>query len=469
MRLLKVLLSLTLVIMLQPLSGCSNQRARITAPSPTVTNEVLLYFNSSPHANNSIHLSLSAVSAISQDGASVPLMMKTSELSAESVGQELLAKGSIPEGSYKGLVLIIEKAWQSAGTGEPERLLVSSEPVFVPVSFDLDRRETRVLDLTFYQQGTIHQDYGFVPSFFANKPASPILTNTSFASSPSSGRIFVFDRRSFKVTGAVFAGEGASGLALDTRRNRLYVALRAQDKVAVIDVTSGSIIADLSLQFGDRPEHLALTSDGLTLLCVNTGSDSVSFVDPISMVEISRTQVEDGPKSVRIDNADGRAFVCSQHADSITVLDIQQQIPVASIPVRHGSLRGAFNQDGSRYYAIHRNSPFLSVVDSTKLAVIDEVLINSGASDILYDSHSDLIYIGWGDASVIDVYSPFSQLPVNFISVPNGVLDMAIDTQEARLFAASPAGAVTVIDTNNQQIIGGIDVGNEIYSLALMQ
>jgi len=69
-------------------------------------------------------------------------------------------------------------------------------------------------------------------------------------------------------------------MALDQRTKRAYVALSGEDEVDVIDVANGEVVDRIKLSGGDRPRELALTPDGRTLLVVNTGSNTVSIIDP---------------------------------------------------------------------------------------------------------------------------------------------------------------------------------------------
>jgi YVTN family beta-propeller protein len=67
------------------------------------------------------------------------------------------------------------------------------------------------------------------------------------------------------------------------------------------------VVNRLRLNSGDRPRELALTPDGRTLLCVNTGSNTVSFIDPGSFIEVGRINVGKNPNSILIDQTGRRA------------------------------------------------------------------------------------------------------------------------------------------------------------------
>ncbi len=66
--------------------------------------------------------------------------------------------------------------------------------------------------------------------------------------------------------------------------------------IEVIDLQSHTIINRIRMNTGDKPSEAALTPDGRTLLVVNGGSNTVSFIDPASNFETSRINVGNRPR-----------------------------------------------------------------------------------------------------------------------------------------------------------------------------
>ena len=79
--------------------------------------------------------------------------------------------------------------------------------------------------------------------------------------------------------------------------------------IEVIDVFKNQIINRLRLSLNDRPIGLALTPDGTLLVSVNNGTNTVSIIDPLSMIELARINVGEGPYSAVMDPSGFRAFV----------------------------------------------------------------------------------------------------------------------------------------------------------------
>jgi YVTN family beta-propeller protein len=76
----------------------------------------------------------------------------------------------------------------------------------------------------------------------------------------------VFDKKAAQVTGVIPVGRGPSGMALDQRSRRLYVANSGDNEILVADILANQVTNKIRLTSGDRPLDLALTPDGKTLL-----------------------------------------------------------------------------------------------------------------------------------------------------------------------------------------------------------
>jgi YVTN family beta-propeller protein len=465
---LKTVGALVLTLILLAVAGCAPRPAGPEARRQDV-GDLLVYLQPMPPETGRLRFTLTAAEAVREDGTAIPLDLLVKEPAANGVDrQRLLASGRLPEGNYRGLTLSVGKALLLTEEGEAA-LLAPQEPVFIDAPFNLARQGAALLEVAFRHEGSVRQQFHFVPAFFAHRPEPPVVTRLAFVSEPEAGLLTVFDRKSLRATGLYAPGEGTAGLALDERQQRLFIALSGEDAVAVLDVFSGAHLGRIQLQPGDRPERLALTPDGRLLLAVNAGSDSVSFLDPLSLVELSRVAVGDEPLSLLLDRGGRRAFVFNRHSDSISVLDLPRRQLLVTLNTDSGPYRGALSRDGSRLFVVFRGSPYLTVFDAATLAVRERVLVGIGIGAILVDSRTDLLYLGWSDAPRIEVYDPLSLQTVDFLEAPGGVVDLLIDHEENRLLLASPdARAVTAIDLVSKRELGRLEAGGELHSLALM-
>ncbi|MBP1636493.1 MAG: beta-propeller repeat protein [Acidobacteria bacterium] len=234
-------------------------------------------------------------------------------------------------------------------------------------------------------------------------------------------------------------------MALDQRRRRAYVACARDDEIRAIDAATGETIEFSTVSPGDRPRELALTPDGATLVSANTGSNSISFFDAVSLTRQERVNVGSGPASVAIDAAGRRAFVFNTMSSSVSVVDIATRRVVATASTDAAPLRGRFNRRGDRLYVIHERSPYMTVLDPQQLTVVTRARLRIGVSAIEVDPVRGLVCVGGPDDPTLEFYDPNALLPLY--------------TMRAGLIVAR---------LSDRRVVTAIDVGDRPYWVAVM-
>ena len=457
-----------LILGLLVLSGC---QARAVRPEPPRGDQASLYvyIRPLPDTADRLRLAVTEVAAVGAGGEDVPLRLRGgAEIGGREKGrQRLLAVGQLPPGSYRGMSITIGKAWLRGEEGETA-LLIPEEPVFVDVAFSVGKAKAVLLDTAYRQKGAVRQGFRLEPEFTAHVPPKPIVNRTGYAVSSTEDHIAVFDRKTLEVLSVIATGNAPASVVMDERERRAYVALSEEDAVQVVDVAAGLVVARAQLRAGDRPTWLALAPNGI-VLCANRGSNTMSFIDGRSGVEMSRVAVGIEPEYVLVDRRGRRAYVFNTRSVFLTVVDIARQAVMGSVATEVGPFRGAFNRTSDRLYVIHRDSPYLIVIDANRLDRLDRLLVGIGASSLIVDQDTDLIYLGKRNSPVMDVYDPFSLLPVDFVEVPGWPADMVIDREENRLLLAMPeVDAVVAVDLFTKKLRGKMDVGRDPRSIDVM-
>jgi DNA-binding beta-propeller fold protein YncE len=430
--------------------------------------ELYVYLRPLPDAAARLRFTVAGAAAVDAEGRAVPLEVRAAELDSRKAGrQQLLAAGRLPPGSYRGLAFTIGGAWLRGEDGEAA-LLVPEEPVFVEAPFPAGRAEAVLLEAAYRHEGSVPQGFRFEPQLSAHVPPMPVFSRLGYAASFAEDHLAVFDRKTLEVVSVIATGRGPAAVVLDERERRAYAALSGEDAVEVLDVAAGRVVARVQLQAGDGPAWLALAPNGL-LLCANRDSDTVSFIEGRSGVEVGRVAVGDEPGYVLVDRPGRRAYVFNVRSDAISIIDLGRREMVGAVVTEAGPLRGAFNRASDRLYVIHRDSPYLTVVDANSLTRVERLLVGMGAVDVHVDPATDLIYVGKKGSTVVDVYDPFSLLPVDFLEVPGGPADMVIDREENRLLLVVPEeSAVAAVDLVTKRLRGVMDVGRDPRSLDVM-
>jgi YVTN family beta-propeller protein len=214
---------------------------------------------------------------------------------------------------------------------------------------------------------------------------------------------------------------------------------------------------------------VALTPDGATLVTVNTGSNSVSFVDTESASVVGTAPTGEDPSGLLLDRGGRRAYVLNRRSASMTVVDVASRAVVSTVPTDPEPLRAQLNRDGTQLYLIARGSAYMKVFSVPALAVVRTVFLGLGAGALLVDPRTDLVYVGRADEGRIQVFDPLSAMPVDSFPVPGPVSYLALDELDNTLVAVLPTRAQLVfVDVTRKRIVGALDVGGEPFQVALV-
>ena len=102
------------------------------------------------------------------------------------------------------------------------------------------------------------------------------------------------------------------------------------------------------------------------------------------------------------------------------------------------------------------------------LTVSRKIRVGLGATAIKLDPRTDLIYLAHDQDPRIEVYDPFSAIPVDAFDVPDWVSNMAIEDPQDQLFALMPSRrAIAVINLTSRKVLSVIDVSGDPYEVKL--
>ena len=427
---------------------------------------IYLYLQPLPADASRLTFTIGAIAAVNGAGTESALKLNVTTIGrAQASRQRLLASGRLPFGSYPGFMLTITRAALNGG-GTGGVLTVPDAPVRLNVPFVAGTQPT-VIWLTLRYADSIGGT-SFTPVFSFASPPHPIADRLGFVSNAGSDTVTVFDKQLAQVTAVLDTCAGPSGMVLDQQRRRLYVACSKDDEVRSIDVATGEIVERSRLSPGDGPREVALTPDGATLMSVNTGSNSVTFYDALSLVRRERLSVGSGPASILVDPAGRRAFVLNTFSNSVSVIDLTGRTVLATLSTESAPLRAGFSARGDRIYVIHDRSPYMTVLDPGQLTVVTRVRLRIGVRAIAVDTTRQLVCLG-GDDATIEFYDPNALMPLYSVRLKSGVSYLAFDVADNGLYAlSSDARTLALVRLADRTLASEIDVGSAPYAAAVM-
>ena len=119
-------------------------------------------------------------------------------------------------------------------------------------------------------------------------------------------------------------------------------------------------------------------------------------------------------------------------------MDISNKAVITTISTDPAPLRGQFNRQANNLYMIHEWSMYLTALDPLPLSILKRYPVRMGMTSIKVDPQTDLVYMGRGHDTVVEVYDPFSFVVVDSIKTGAGITYMTIDGDENNLYMVNP-------------------------------
>ncbi len=458
---LKPVVAFLATVILSLPAGCQFGPERQLTPALSTNGEVYVYM--SPFSVDALGLSfsLNGVYAVMNDGLEFPLKLRMANFGAvPDARQRLVAWGVLPPGRYSGFAFKVKGASLRNADGSKADLLAPKKRVNAAFPFMVDGKKAVVISMKLDYEDAVKGGFSFAPAFSLKVPVKPVDALLGYAVNYGSNDITIFDKAAMKVTGVIPTGAGPVCMVLNRSLERGYVSLSREDAIDVIDMVSGAIIGRIRLDPGDAPTGLALTPDGKTLLSANSGSNTVSVIDPLNYVEVSRIKVGTQPTAIFLDRPGTKAWVLNYFSNTISIIDIASGDVAATLTTDLSPIRGAFSRNNEKFYLINEGSPYLTTIDTATLGTVQKQLTGMGMRAIKVDTNTDLIYIAKRGDPDIEVYNPFTLMPQDYIKEGGGPDYMTIDGDENNLCVADPVeNALFFINLSSRKMISGIDVG----------
>lgn len=271
-------------------------------------------------------------------------------------------------------------------------------------------------------------------------------------------------------------------LAVDVKRQRLFVAELGNNSLGVVDLAAGKVlkrIAGLSepqgvgyepvtdtlyvanahdgsvrilrgddvsavggIDLGDDADNVRIDPDRNRVI-VGYGSGALAIIDPAARTKVGDIRLKAHPESFQIDG--DRVFVNVPDARAIEIADLAKEGVVGVVPSRLNSANFpmAIDREARRVLVVFRSPPrlvILSAGDGSTVASLDTC---GDADDVFVDAKRHQAYVVCG-AGLIDVFAdePGSYRRIGQVPTVSGARTALFVPEMDRLFvAARAAGA----------------------------
>lgn len=276
------------------------------------------------------------------------------------------------------------------------------------------------------------------------------------------GRISLGNPRP-NVLSPLYRGQlNVHGLGFSPDHRTLAVISTGSNAVTLIDTATNAIKGTLYL--GRSPHEGTFTPNGEQLWVAIRGEDYISVIDPQNLREITRVKVATGPGMIMFSPDGSLAYVCSSFTAEFDVVDtrsyqVTQRIPVVS-PF---SPNIAITPDGSEVWFTHKDVGKVSVFDTQSMSI--KTVLDTGPItnhvNFAENSQGKFAYVTVGGLNQVKVYRR-DDVPQLVATIPVGEMPHGVwpSGDGTRIYVGLENGdAVDVIDTLAQERISRVPVG----------
>jgi DNA-binding beta-propeller fold protein YncE len=232
-------------------------------------------------------------------------------------------------------------------------------------------------------------------------------------------------------------------LAVDLKRNRLFVAELENDTVAVVDFDAGKVMRVISglnrpqglgyhswadalyvanggdgtvavfqgddyrpiarIPLGDDADNVRVDASGNQVF-VGYGDGALAIIDPVSRNQVADIKLKAHPESFQIGQATNRIFVNDPANQAIAVIDRAAGRQVASWPTGNASnFPMALNEQARHVVVAFRNPAKLGAFSMRDGEAVASMDLCADADDMFMDSRRARVYVSCGDG-YLDVF-----------------------------------------------------------------
>jgi len=303
--------------------------------------------------------------------------------------------------------------------------------------------------------------------------AADQTSNTVSVIDPSTNKLLGVIRLGNPVPGALsplYKGQLlVHGLGYSPDSRTLAVVSIASNAVTLIDTATNKVKG--TVYVGRSPHEAFFTVDGRELWVTVRGEDYISVIDPNQMKEIRRIELANGP-GMTMFGADGRfAFICSSFTPELTVVEtashrIVKRLPQASPFCPNIAVSPENDEVWITLKDIGKVQVFSAKPPFQQLALLETGPITNHVN-FANNGSGKFAYITIGGTNQVKVYqrgpSPTLVATIPVGDLPHGIWPSGDGT---RVYVALENGNHAVaIDTLTNKVIANIPVGQTTQAL----
>jgi DNA-binding beta-propeller fold protein YncE len=234
-------------------------------------------------------------------------------------------------------------------------------------------------------------------------------------------------------------------LALDAKRDRLFLADKANNTVDILDLKEGKLLKQLTGQNGVQGLAYAPDIDRL-FVAIDVGG-LFNVFDGEAYKPLKTLKFGEDADNVRYNAATGLVYVA--HAEkSLAVVDAKTYDTKADIQLPSDGEAFVLESGRPRLYIACPDAGEVAVIDTDKNEVISHYPVKKTAdlTSVALDEPAHRLYVGGGKQPAVVVLDTETGKEVASAAIPGGVDDLFLDAKHKRLYASCAEGFLAVVN-----------------------
>jgi YVTN family beta-propeller protein len=235
-------------------------------------------------------------------------------------------------------------------------------------------------------------------------------------------------------------------MAVDVKRQRLFVAELGNDSIGIIDLTGRKVLQRISGL--SEPQGVAYVSSTDTLYVANGGDGSVRLYRAEDYTPIGRIELGDDADNLRVDAAADRVYVGYGNG-ALAVIDPAKRSKIATITLKAHPESFQLEPGGDRIFVNVPKAREIAVIDRTSRKQVADWATSGAASNFPMALNTDA-------KEVITVFRSPPQIGV--FAMADGKLaesiptcedsdDLFVDPKRHRIYVSCGSGFLDVYET----------------------
>jgi YVTN family beta-propeller protein len=235
-------------------------------------------------------------------------------------------------------------------------------------------------------------------------------------------------------------------MAVDLKRQRLFIAGFGNDSVGVVDLANRSVIRTISGLNEPQGVGYELSTD--TLFVANARDGLVKLFDGNDYKAKGQIELGGDADNVRIDAAAKRVIV-GYGDGGLAVLDPESRSKVQNAPLKAHPEGFQLEPDGDRIFVNLPHARAVAVVDGKSGKQIANWPVNkSGNYAMAIDRDRNELLVAFRNPPELGVFALANGKPVGAVQTCGDIDDLFVDAKRKRVYVSCGQGYVDVLEAN---------------------